>query len=223
MAFVRCQENASHGDALLNLDALKAAPVTTEPFPYMAASNAVESGALRAISADFPPIDKPGVFPLSEIDYGGAFAQLIEDVQGADLEVLLEEKFGMSLSDKPLMITVRGMCQKKDGRIHTDSKDKILTCLLYLNDAGWSAEGGRLRLLRDGRDLDSTIAEIPPDGGNFVAFKRTDHSWHGHAPFEGPRRYIMFNWVRSDLALAKNIGRHKLSAAFKRMGIFDGY
>ena len=121
------------------------------------------------------------------------------------------------------MITVRGQCQKKDGRIHTDSTDKILTCLLYLNDQNWANDGGRLRLLRDGKNLDNMIAEGPPNGGNLVVFKRTDKSWHGHAPFEGARRYIMFNWLKSDMALAKNLGRHKLSAVFKKIGINDGY
>ena len=95
--------------------------------------------------------------------------------------------------------------------------DKIVTCLLYLNEAGWNAEGGRLRLLRDGRNLENMIAEIAPNGGNFVAFKRTENSWHGHAPYEGPRRYLMFNWLTSDVTLAKNVGRHKISAAFKRL------
>ena len=64
------------------------------------------------------------------------------------------------------------------------------------------------------------IAEIPPDGGTLVAFKRSERSWHGHAPFEGPRRYVMFNWVRSDAALTREIGRHRLSAKLKRLNPF---
>ncbi|MGB9151670.1 MAG: 2OG-Fe(II) oxygenase [Alphaproteobacteria bacterium] len=208
---------------MLNYNALSKANVETAPFPYMAASDVVDEAVLEQISADFPAITSAGVFPLSELDYGGAFKRLIEAIQGRDLEELLEEKFNMVLRDNPLMITVRGQCQKKDGRIHTDSKDKILTCLLYLNDRAWNEDGGRLRLLRDGRDMNSVIVEIPPQGGNFVAFKRTDNSWHGHAPFVGRRRYIMFNWLQSDAAFVKNIGRHRLSAFFKRMGIFDGY
>lgn len=208
---------------MLNLDTLSQATVASDPFPYMAASNVLSHETLNRISGDFPVIDKPGIFSLSDLSYGKAFAELIDEIRSSALEKIIEEKFNVDLSDKPLMITVRGRCQKKDGRIHTDSKDKIVTCLLYLNDPNWQADGGRLRLLRDGRDLNSTIVEVPPNGGNFVAFKRTDNSWHGHEPFEGPRRYVMFNWVRSDVALAKNLGRHKLSAVFKRMGIFDGY
>lgn len=208
---------------MLDLDLLSRATVSTEPFPYMAVSGLLNAESLDRISRDFPNIDQPGIFALSDLDCSGAFADLIEEIRGSDLEKVIEQKFNVDLSDKPLMITVRGRCQKKDGRIHTDSKDKIVTCLLYLNDRNWQAGGGRLRLLRSGRDLNSTIAEVPPEGGNFVAFRRTDNSWHGHEPFEGPRRYVMFNWVRSDVALAKNLGRHKLSAAFKRLGIFDGY
>ena len=58
---------------------------------------------------------------------------------------------------------------------------------------------------------------MPPNGGTLVVFKRTDNSWHGHHPYEGERRYVMFNWVTSDVTLAKNLGRHKLSARLKRL------
>lgn len=208
---------------MFQLNRLATASVVREPFPYMMATDVVDDGSLARVAADFPNITKPGIFPLSEVTYGQAFADLIKEVHSAELESLISDKFNVDLSDKPLFVTVRGFCQKKDGRIHTDSKDKIVTCLLYLNDKAWNEEGGRLRLLRDGRNLNNMIAEISPQGGTLVAFQRTENSWHGHAPFVGPRRYIMFNWVRSDVALAKNLGRHKLSAAFKRLGIFDGY
>lgn len=204
---------------MLNFDAIRKTPVATEPFPHFLALGTLSNDALAHIRPDFPPIKQPGVFPLPELTYGPAFSSLIEDIRSRDLEKILEEKFDLDLSDKPLMITVRGYCQKKDGRIHTDSTDKIVTCLLYLNDT-WGADGGRLRLLRNGTDIDSTICEIPPDGGTFVAFKRTDNSWHGHHPFEGQRRYIMFNWVRSEATLMKNNLRHTLSAKLKRLNPF---
>ncbi|HTW35398.1 MAG TPA: 2OG-Fe(II) oxygenase [Rhizomicrobium sp.] len=206
---------------MLNLSTLAASPAFAEPFPFFAAQNALDAQSLAAIGKAFPAVPGPGIFPLSELDFGMAFAELIADIESAELEALLEEKLCMRLSGRPLMITVRGFCRARDGRIHNDSKDKIATCLLYLNEPGWNAEGGRLRLLRDGNGLDNAVAEIAPDGGNFVAFKRTENSWHGHASYEGPRRYIMFNWLTSDVALAKNVGRHRISAAFKRLGLRD--
>ena len=208
---------------MLNLEVLGKATVASAPFPYVAVSNALDEVSLARISRDFPAITQPGVFPLSDLRYGAAFDELIQDLQGPAFQALVAEKFDIDLAGRPLMITVRGQCQKRDGRIHTDSKDKLVTGLLYLNDAGWRPQGGRLRLLRDGRNLTSAIAEIPPDGGNLVLFRRTENSWHGHEPFEGPRRYVMFNWLRSDAALVKNVGRHKISAAFKRLGAGDGY
>ena len=208
---------------MLNFDTIAHAAAKVEPFPYFAVSDVLETDAVDKISHDFPDINQPGIFALSDVECKGAFQKLIEDIRSPQLQEIMEDKFGIDLRDKPLMITVRGFCQEKDGRIHSDSKDKLVTCLLYLNDPTWNEQGGRLRLLRNKNDINSTITEVSPRGGNFVAFKRTDISWHGHEPFIGRRRYIMFNWLRSDAALAKNVGRHKLSAIFKRWGLFDGY
>lgn len=206
---------------MIDLEKIRSAPVAKEPFPYFVAENIVSPGDLKKVGADFPNITSTGVYPLSELAYGPAFEQLITDIRSAGLEELIEEKLGVDLSDKPLMITVRGHCHKRDGRIHTDSKDKVVTCLLYLNEANWQASGGRLRLLRNETDIEDVIAEVPPFGGTLVVFRRTDNSWHGHHPFEGQRRYIMFNWVTSEMTLAKNIGRHRFSAVLKRLNPFS--
>lgn len=203
---------------MLDLDAIRAGKVAIEPFSYFMVPSVLDNKALSAVNHDFPAITSPGIFPLESIDYDGAFRDLVDAIHAPDLEAIMEEKFGVELSDKPLMITVRGHCQRKDGRIHTDSTDKIVTCLLYLN-ADWQQDGGRLRLLRNGHDIEDYITEIPPNGGTLVAFKRSDASWHGHLPFEGPRRYVMFNWVRSGAALSRNVTRHRISAKLKQLGI----
>ena len=62
------------------------------------------------------------------------------------------------------MYSLRGWLRAKDGQIHTDSKDKIITVLLYLNE-NWPHAGGRLRLLRNGTDLENFVTEVPPDNG----------------------------------------------------------
>ena len=43
-----------------------------------------------------------------------------------------------------------------------------------------------------------------------------------YGPFEGPRRAVMFNWMRSGAALGRNRLRHRLSAFVKR-GFAVGY
>ena len=207
---------------MLNFDRIAAAPAVHHPFSFLCAGPVLDDSSLAGVSEDFPDLDGPGLFPLDGLNYGRRFAQLIEDLRQPRLRELMEAKFEVDLSDKPLMITVRGFCQRKDGRIHVDSTDKVVTGLLYLNAPLWTGEGGRLRLLRGPDSLDDSIAEIPPHGGTMLVFRRSDNSWHGHEPYEGPRRALMFNWMRSEAALGKNLLRHKVSAFIKR-GLAVGY
>lgn len=204
---------------MIDFEAIAKSEVTREPFRFFAAANVLNATDLAAIRADFPDIRRPGIFPLSELDYGPAFARLIEDIRSRELEDVMAEKYGVELSDKPLMITVRGRAQKKDGRIHPDTQTKFVTCLLYLNEI-WDQSAGRLRMLRKPDDLDDFIAEIPPNGGTLASFLRAENSWHGHQPYLGERRYVMFNWMTSPAALARELGRHRLSARIKRLNPF---
>lgn len=201
---------------LIDLEAIAATPVASDPFPYFVAGPVLDERSLARINRDFPAIAKPGLFPLSELDCHGAFARLVSAVRDPRLESLLARKFDAPIEGRPLMVTVRGHCQAKDGRIHTDSLSKLVTCLLYLN-GDWQADGGRLRLLRGPDDIEDAVAEVPPTGGTLVAFRRTDNSFHGHKPFVGPRRYVMFNWLTDEAAYLREVGRHRLSARIKRV------
>ena len=159
---------------------------------------------------------RPGSFPLREVSYGPAFAKLIEDMRSDEFRQAFEEKFNVDLTNRPDMITVRGRCSEKDGKIHTDSETKIITILIYMNPA-WEPSGGRLRLLRSGNDLDDVILEVPPTEGTLLAFRRSNNSWHGHKPFSGPRRVIQFNWVTSEAVVRREQNRHRLSAWTKKL------
>jgi hypothetical protein len=204
---------------VIDFDAIARVEVAREPFRFFATPDALNAADLAAIRADFPYICKPGIFPLSALTYGPAFARLVEDIHSQEMEDVMAQKYGVDLSDKPLMITVRGQAQKKDGRIHTDTKTKFVTCLLYLNDT-WDQGDGRLRMLRAPNDLENFAVEIPPHGGTLASFLRSDNSWHGHEPFKGERRYVMFNWMTSPAALERELGRHRFSARVKQFKAF---
>lgn len=200
---------------MLNFDAIERATVASAPFKFMVAHGVLSAVDLAAVRADFPPIAKAGLFPLAQLSYGKTFARLLEDLGSPEFGALMSGKFGIELADRPAMITVRGQCHKRDGRIHADSRNKIATCILYLNDI-WDESGGRLRMLRSRTDLNDYFAEVPPDGGTLAAYVRTDDSWHGHLPFVGERRYIMLNWMRSKGVLDRELARHHLSTVIKR-------
>jgi hypothetical protein len=200
----------------LDLEAFRAAPLNEEPFPYLVLPGFVRREAAGAINADYPEVLKPGSFPLSEVTYGRAFGSFIDELTGPEVREAFAEKFGIDLTGRPTMLTVRGRCGDRDGNIHTDSVTKLITVLIYMNPA-WEEPGGRLRLLRSGENLDDVICEVPPEEGTLVAFRRTDNSWHGHKPFNGPRRVIQLNWVTRQSVLVFESTRHRVSAFFKRI------
>ena len=200
----------------LDLEALKAVPLTREPFEYFVVPGFVRPEARAKINADYPKITDGGSFPVAQLSYGPAFRQFLDDLETDDFREAFEEKFDVDLARRPTTITVRGQCSLKDGRIHTDTESKIITILIYMN-ASWEHPGGRLRLLKSADNLDDLIMEVPPTEGTLLAFKRADNSWHGHKSFSGERRVIQFNWVTSEGDRKLAMLRHHFSAPLKRL------
>lgn len=199
----------------LNLDALKKTALIRDPFEFLMVPDILKREAKASLEFDFPRISRPGSFPVSELEYGPAFASLLEELRGPELRVAVSEKFGIDLSQRPTLITIRGRCRREDGRVHTDATWKIVTVLIYLNDR-WGHEGGRLRLLRS-QNLEDVVVEVPPEWGTFLAFRVSDRSWHGHRPFEGERRVIQLNWVTDRRVVDRELARHRWSARLKRL------
>lgn len=200
----------------IDLAAFDAAPLTREPFAYVMVPRFVRPEALDAINADYPSVTHPGSFPLPTLKYGPAFADLISAIQGPDFARSVEKKLGVDLKGRPTMVTARGVSAARDGQIHTDSRTKLITVLIYMNNA-WEAKTGRLRLLRGPDDLEDMIAEVPPDEGTLLVFKNEPNAWHGFHPFEGPRRVIQLNWVTDEGVVWREQTRHRISAFFKRL------
>ncbi len=201
---------------LLKLDTLTATPLVTDPFDYVVVEDFLDEAAMGQILGGFPDMPNPGSFPLSELEVGAGLQALFDALDGPEFRKAVEDKFGLDLHDKPTMFTLRGRCDARDGRIHTDSKKKIITVLLYLNE-GWQEDGGRLRLLKSGEDLNAVAAEVPPKFGTLLVFRRSDKSFHGHEPYVGPRKVIQMNWVVSDKVAAWEQLRHRISATAKRL------
>ena len=202
---------------MLRIDTLRATPVQRDPFEYLIIKDFVEPEKLRAVLADYPDVPGPGSHPPAGLKIAGAFKDMIDELLDTPFQQAIEEKFDVDLSGRPTMYTVRGFCRARDGKIHTDSKTKIITVLLYMNDDSWGSSTGRLRILRNGTDLENYAAEIEPSGGTLLVFKRSDTSWHGHHPFEGKRRAIQLNWVTDQAVVDREQGRHGFSSKMKRL------
>lgn len=199
----------------LNIDLLKKARLRTDPFEYTIVPGFLPPESLKEITASYPAL-KGGSYPLDSVDAPPAVQALIDQMDGEEFEHAIEDKFGVALKGQPKMYSLRGYCRSTDGKIHTDSKDKIVTVLLYLND-NWEHDGGKLRMLRNGKDLNDFAEEVPPDNGTLLVFRRSDNSWHGHGPFEGKRCSIQMNWMVSEGARGFHKLRHSISATVKKL------
>lgn len=200
---------------MLNFSALRSATLSESPFPHMVITNALEAETLASVVDAFPKVTFGGSVPIDEVHGEAAFNAVIDQLNGHEFRSIIEKKFDLDLSDNPIMTTVRGVMRSKDGRIHTDSKTKIITVLLYFNES-WDQEGGRLRILRDAENIDNYVQEICPLAGTMVAFRVTDNCWHGHTPIEGKRQSIQLNFLTGDAAKGKHQLVHRLSAKFKK-------
>jgi hypothetical protein len=200
----------------LDLAAMRAAKCHQEPYEYIVVPGFVRPGALDEIERDFPRIRSPGSFPLASISYGPRFMALLEELKDDEFRFVMEQKFHVALEGHPELITVRGQCRARDGKIHTDTESKIVSVLIYLNKA-WSEEGGRICVLRGPDSLADCAEEIAPVGGTMLAFVRSDHSWHGHKPFTGQRRVVQVNWITDQQSFDRELRRHRFSALSKRM------
>ena len=201
---------------VLNLDTLGRTPLVIEPFEYCVVGSFIRPEALDRIEADFPHIEQGGSFPPSSLTYGPAFQELVDELLSLHTRDAFAQQFGMDLSNRPPTLTVRGCARSKDGKIHLDSKTKLITVLIYFN-RHWDSPGGHLRLLRSPDDIEDIVAEVSPESGMMVAFRCRENAWHGHKPHNGPRRVIQLNWVVGEAAASRCHWRHGASSVVKRL------
>ena len=201
---------------MLNFELIKKAEINSEFYPFFTVRDVfLNEEDHKKIATDFPNINKGGSFPSNSVSYGDSIQSLIDCLEGDQMRSILENKFQVDLKDKPVVSTFRGYSRIKDGKIHSDSKTKIITVLLYLNE-NWDASSGLLRLLKEKDNIDSYITEIPASMGSMVAFKVTNNCWHGFIPFEGKRCSIQLNYLYKE-ALSQHKIRHKLSSLLKKL------
>ena len=201
---------------MLDFARLDAAQVTSEPFPFAIVPGFVAPEYRSSIEADYPHIERAGSFPLASLSCGAAFRRMIDELAGPEMRALVARKFSIDLESRPVMVTVRGQCTSRDGRIHTDSETKLITMLLYTNRS-WECASARLVSLRSADNLEDYVAEVPAEESTLVIFRNGPNAWHGFAPFHGQRRVIQVNWVTDAGVVTREQARHRVSAFFKRL------
>jgi SM-20-related protein len=203
-------------DSILDLKALAETPLSTDPYPHVYVPAFIHRDRLSRLEDEYPAIEETGSLPPDAVGVGGTFRAFLDELEGPALRDAIAAKFGIDLSSRPTMLTLRGRLGGGEGGIHTDSRTKLITVLIYFNRT-WTEPGGRLRVLRSGTDINDYALEIPPLSGHMLAFRVSDRSWHGHLPAAAPRRAIQLNWVTEEGVARRELFRHRLSARVKRL------
>jgi hypothetical protein len=193
--------------------------VRTAPFPLLVASGVLEPEDADRLRADFPRYGEAGFFPWKEADCGVAINALVAELTAPAVADLLGDRLGVErLSQYPPLVTLCRSLNSRHGSVHTDSQSKIVTALLYLNTAWPHGSAGSLRFLAQSTDIASQVVpEVPPLYGNFVAFRRTGNSFHGHLPFQGERLALQVAWLADAEAHARKTRRGNTSRTFKKL------
>jgi SM-20-related protein len=202
-------------ESYINFAALEQAVIKTEPYPHVVIPQFLRHESLPDLIKNFPSIANRGSIPAESIVEDTVFKQFVAEMQGIELRNWIAQKFSIDLQDKPTMLTLRGHTTERDGFIHTDSKSKLITVLLYMNEA-WDAEGGKLRILKNKHSMDDYVAEVSPLAGTCIIFKVTPNCWHGHKAFVGKRLSLQLNYLAGDAALTKHLNHHRLTAWLKK-------
>ena len=189
--------------------------VAHAPFAFLVAPAQLPDAERATLLRDFPRYGSAGFFPYRAEDCGPSMRMLVEELSSGAIATAIGLRLGIpDLAGFPVLVTVSDAVHRRHGTIHTDSKSKIATALLYLNESWPETSEGCLRFLESGDDITTLAApEIRPLYGTLVAFRRADNSWHGHLPFEGERRVVQVAW----LASAADVERKNRRGRFSRM------
>ena len=199
----------AHADTLVRVD----------PFPFLIAHRQLPQDAAEELARDFPRYPSAGFFPHEDSDCGPAINRLVEELTSRAFADAIGERLGVpNLGELPSLVTICRALNKRHGTIHTDSRSKVVTALLYLNESWPDISEGCLRFLHRVDDIDDLVVpEVRPLYGNLVAFRRADNSFHGHLPHEGERRVIQVAWLTSEDEKLRKTQRGKLSRLFKKL------
>ncbi|MET0225711.1 MAG: 2OG-Fe(II) oxygenase [Dokdonella sp.] len=212
---------ATEDEALLDARRLERADtvVRQQPFAFLIAQEQLPDAARAALARDFPRYPSAGFFPYEANDCGPSINRLVDALTSGGFADAVGRRLGVpDLGRYPSLVTLCRRLNKRHGTIHTDSRSKVVTALVYLNETWPDTSEGCFRFLNRIDDIDDLAApEIRPLYGHFVAFRRAENSFHGHLPHEGERRVIQIAWLTSEDEKLRKTQRGKLSRLFKKL------
>jgi len=133
--------------------------VFASPFAFLVAENQLSEAQYAALEDDFPKYHGAGFFPYDPADCGEHVQQLVAELTAPAFADRIGQHLGVpDLGRYPALVTLCRSLNKRHGTIHTDSRSKVVTALLYLNRDWPPISEGCLRFLDRIDDVDALVA-----------------------------------------------------------------
>jgi SM-20-related protein len=110
-----------------------------------------------------------------------AWRALADELASSQYRAAMSSLIGVDLSDAPFEVNVFHFPPGGSLGAHPDLRDKIVTHVLYFNQAWNDDDGGCLSILRS-RDPHDIVRTVSPIVGNSAVIVRSDDSWHAVSP-----------------------------------------
>jgi hypothetical protein len=186
-------------DPVLQIEAMSRAALRQQPYAHAVIDGLFDPDRARALAGTFPRdhyrIVSGGAEKLYRYDARPFVAFGRDEVMfAADLSAEWQELgrqlaspayrealgrlTNLDLRDAPLEVNLFHYGPRSLLEPHCDLADKIVTHVLYFNEAWDPADGGCLRILRSSNP-DDFVTEIPPRVGSSAVLVRSENSWHG--------------------------------------------
>ena len=178
----------------INIYSIINSKINDNIFPYITLDTFINKEYINNILDNFPKNNLKGSIYISDLILDKHHSNLINEFESNEFKNIISKKLNINLDNAYPYITYRFISSIKDGKIHVDSKDKLITILLYLNP-NWDNKNGKLRLLYNKYDIDNYIDEISPIANSCLIFKVTDNCWHGYNTYVGKRQSIQINYI----------------------------
>jgi hypothetical protein len=187
------------GPSLINLERIKRQRLEKDPYSWAAINDLFTPAHGKRLSATYPR-DRFKLLSAfdGEKDYeyharaligmgadvvsypaelSDAWRRLAADLLSPAYRAAMSALIGFDLSQAPMEVNVFHYGPGGSLGPHRDLPEKIVTHVLYFNEAWNPTNGGCLRILRS-VDSDDVAAEIPPLIGNSSVLVRSENSWH---------------------------------------------
>lgn len=209
---------------LLNADQLCAAisVVRRSPYPLLVAHGLLSERLRLDLNRDFPAFRQTGFVPYEESECGASINQLIRDLTAREFVDAIGARLGLTnLHAHPALVEIRRRRDDRHVAIQVGSASKVATALLHLNDGCPSSDDECLHFLSDANDVPANVASrARAEYGEFVAFARTEKSYHGLLPYRGERRVIQVSWLTDDAAFRRKT-RHRAASTAYGVGVLS--